>query len=719
VLSGSDDACISTSDTIEVLNIPLITGNTITGDQTVCTDQTAGPLTGSDPGGGYQGLYSYRWESRTLSTTWGPSSGINNVKTGYNAGEMTGDTTWYRRVVGSGRVARDVCFDFSDSVVINVLPLISRNQITSSDTVKCQGDTVELITQDPGAGTAPGGGATQGGNDPTRRYQWETASGFGLPGTWAVIPGADQLNFVGQPPLTGEEDLFFRRIVYSGPTEQCRDTATLKITVHTQITGSSIEPFDSVCFAGTKLLLGETSAGEPGITPVYTWHDLDTGTDLPGSDQEDFTTDPYNNLGEYHYQRLVEIGECRDISNAMQITVMQLPGGLLTDNAYQACEQDTSLAIDLNMDQLLTYVRPWEVTLRNQVTSGIGPVTVTGDGPVSVTLEIGDIPSQLLNYEIESIIYRSPEGRYECVSPGDSIGGLVPIEVFRRPEPQISVDDASLESYAVCNTTMTLGVDTDNGTGSWTSEPAGTVFFTSSGQDEYLASIPNDHEAFGSYQLIFTSEAGNCAGIALLDATFDEQPDPPIPGPTPAMVFLTDEYDMQADSASAGIGTWEVISGGAMVLDPNDPHTTVYGLSYEEENLFRWTIENGACGAADSVMVIYRNEVKRYNGFSPNGDLQNEYYIMQGLPYADEFEISFFNSLGNIVRTITHETVEELEVDESLINNGLREDEMVVWDGRSNNGNLVPSGTYYYVIKIIRGTEVYEPVKDYVVVQRD
>ena len=702
VLSGSGDACKDTSNTLEVLNIPLITGNTIAGDQTVCTNQSGAALTGSVPGGGYQDLYSYQWESRTLSTPWQPAPGISDIQTGYNPGEMTGDTTWYRRIVGSGKVARNECRDTSELVMVSVLPLITGNLITASDTVQCQFDTVGIITQDPAAGSEPGGGATQGGSDPTRRYQWWAASGLGTPGAWEVISGADQLEYDGQPILDSEEDRFFRRIVFSGPEEQCKDTATLKITVHTQITGNTIEPFDSVCFADTKLLLGATPSGEPGLTPVYTWRDLDSGTDLPDSDQEDFETDPFNQLGQYHYQRRVAIGECVEPSNEMQITVMQLPGGQLTDDPFLACEKDTLLAVDLNMDDLQTYVTPWQVYLRNQDSSGIGPITISGDGPLPVTLDIGALDSRLLNYEIDSIIYRSAEGRYRCVAPADNMSGMVPITVFRQPDPQILVDGTALPAYAVCDSEMTLGVDTDNGTGSWSSDPPGIVSFTQgAGPDEFITSIPDQHAEYGTYQLIFTSQAGDCSGEAVLEATFDEQPAPPVAGPDTS-IYLRKSYPLKADPPTAGTGTWEVLSGGGIVEDPNDPHTWVHELSEEEDNVLRWTVSNGVCRDSSDVVIVYWNEVRKYQGFSPNGDMENEYFIMQGLAYADEFEISFFNSLGNTVRTVTHETMDQLEVDESLIAGGLKEDELVVWDGLSNNGNPVPSGTYYFVINLVK-----------------
>jgi hypothetical protein len=102
---------------------------------------------------------------------------------------------------------------------------------------------------------------------------------------------------------------------------------------------------------------------------------------------------------------------------------------------------------------------------------------------------------------------------------------------------------------------------------------------------------------------------------------------------------------------------------------------------------------------------------------------------MQGLVYADDFTISFYNALGSTIRTITKDNIDELEIDEALISNGLRDDEMVVWDGRASNGNLVAPGTYYFVVKFIKyqrdyqnnqitRTDSYE-FKDYVVVARD
>lgn len=701
VLSGSDDACVETSDFVEILNIPLVGNNTISETQTVCTNDQAALLTGTDPSGGYQGEYSYQWESQTKSTAWTPVTSVSFTKIDYDPGIMTGDTIWFHRIVGSGGTARNVCRDTSSLVTINILPSITGNMISTIDEVKCQGEATDLML-----GSTPGGGATQGGTDPTRLYRWEVAANQDNPDTWEhPSVNGESVSYSDPNPLETTQDRWYRRIVFSGPGQVCKDTSNeLRLQVHTQITGNTIEPADSVCFADTKILLGATPSGEPFRNPVYTWEDLDGGGDLPASNEEDFTTGPFNALGEYHFRRKVSIGECTDTSNSMTITVMELPGATLTDMAMRACEQDMELAVDLNVDELDTYVLPWQVTLKNEAETGIGPLEISADGTLPITLDI-DVDSLLLNYELESVTYASAGSRFTCVAPPGNLLGVVPIHVFRRPEPQILVDGEARDSFKICNTTVTLLTNPDNGAGSWASDPPGTVFFTPGSQaDEYHASIPNNHTDFGKYTLTFTSEAGDCAGEDVMDIHFFEQPAPAFAGED-TMLFLINSIQLQADPPTAGIGTWELVKGSGIIENDTSFNTFAYELGLGEENTFRWTVTNGedegTCVTTSDVTIVLRADVKRYGGFSPNGDASNQYFIMQGLVYADDFKLTIFNGLGNIVATITPENIDRLEVDPSLITNGLREDEMVVWDGTADNGNEVPSGTYYYVINYI------------------
>jgi hypothetical protein len=354
---------------------------------------------------------------------------------------------------------------------------------------------------------------------------------------------------------------------------------------------------------------------------------------------------------------------------------------------------------------------------------------------MGITLDTYEADQASYTYEIESIRYYPEGDDYACISsPAELPPSPVGIVVSRRPDPYILVDGEARDSFKVCSSTALLEMIPDNGTLTRWSEPAGSVFFSpGGGANEYSVSIPDNSTDYGVYRIFIQSDAGDCAGQDYIDLHFFEQPEPAYAG-ADTVLFLVNSVQLNADPPTAGIGTWTLVGGSGRIEDENNPNTVAYELGMGEENEFRWTVTNGedegTCSTSNDVTIVLRNEVKRYNGFSPNGDMSNEYYIMQGLPYADEFSVSFFNSLGSTVQTITNENIDvELEVVPDLINNGLRDDEMVVWDGRASNGNPVPSGTYYFVVtyithqrdyltgEIVR-TDKYE-FSDYVVIVRE
>ena len=79
--------------TISVKAAPKVTGNIITGDQTLCEGQPTAILTGVSPAGG---PYTYQWQSSTDGTLWTDISGATGLS--YNPGLLS-VTTMYRRKV--------------------------------------------------------------------------------------------------------------------------------------------------------------------------------------------------------------------------------------------------------------------------------------------------------------------------------------------------------------------------------------------------------------------------------------------------------------------------------------------------------------------------------------------------------------------------------------------------------------------------------------------
>ncbi len=328
---------------------------------------------------------------------------------------MTGDTTWYRRVVASGGL-EGVCKDTSAVQVINVLPSITNNEVMAAGEVYCQYDLLGELTQDPAGGNTPGGGATRGGTDSTRNYKWEVSVGA-APGTWTELAyGSDSIHYRAHPELTSPEDYWYRRTVFSGPDlggqeQVCQDISdTLHIVIHTAISGNTIDAADSACHNTEKTLQGAVPVGEQGLTPSYTWLDAVSGAVLGSGQDQPYT---FAALEDRQFVREAVIGVCEDTSAPMEITVMELPGGILSGGLPEACEKIIQLDVDLNMEELTRFVLPWEVSLSDGVdTAFLSPQSLEADGTVDVELTTEDISTQY-NYTIGKLAYLLTDGT-EC-----------------------------------------------------------------------------------------------------------------------------------------------------------------------------------------------------------------------------------------------------------------------------------------------------------------
>ncbi len=118
VVSGQ---CSSESTPVKVNVLPLITGNTISGNQTVCKSDAPELLTqasgASLSGGGGPGTYSFLWEQSHDGNTWNPAEGASNQPDGTYQPPVMTKAVQYRRVVNSG--AYNCCTSTS-----NILELV-------------------------------------------------------------------------------------------------------------------------------------------------------------------------------------------------------------------------------------------------------------------------------------------------------------------------------------------------------------------------------------------------------------------------------------------------------------------------------------------------------------------------------------------------------------------------------------------------------------------
>jgi gliding motility-associated-like protein len=98
------------------------------------------------------------------------------------------------------------------------------------------------------------------------------------------------------------------------------------------------------------------------------------------------------------------------------------------------------------------------------------------------------------------------------------------------------------------------------------------------------------------------------------------------------------------------------------------------------------TDATSGCSSTDTVTVFVDEngacDLVIYNGFTPNGDDNNDYWYIDGISMDPKNQVSIFNRWGDKVwETVGYDNVSNR------------------WQGKTAKGSKVPSGTYFYVIR--------------------
>jgi len=117
-------------------------------------------------------------------------------------------------------------------------------------------------------------------------------------------------------------------------------------------------------------------------------------------------------------------------------------------------------------------------------------------------------------------------------------------------------------------------------------------------------------------------------------------------------------------------------------LDSSDIVNPVANPSQTTTYYVQVSIGN-SCVFEDSVIVTVGCDWHIYNAFSPNGDGDNDTWIIDGIQRYKTNRIIIFNRWEDIVNKF-----------ENYDNEG------VVWDGKNKAGADLPNGTYFYIIEV-------------------
>jgi gliding motility-associated-like protein len=278
----------------------VITSNTISQSQVICTGTAPAKLTGTMPAGG-NGSYTYYWEAAGAD---GVFRKVNNSQTAELAPGVLTSTTSYRRVVESGP-----CAHVSNTVTITVSPAITSNTVGLKQSIYA-GQTPAPLT-----GSLPAGGA---GPD-TYTYVWESSdsqhSGY--------QPAAGVNGNRHYSPQAQQEPTWFRRRVLSGGCESVSEPVL--IDVLKGVTNNNIRTDQVIC-AGNKPATLNGSQPEGGNGQYqYLWLASTKGaktgfvTASGSSTSQDYS--PAALTQSTWFRRVVVSGPNQDTSAAVQISV--------------------------------------------------------------------------------------------------------------------------------------------------------------------------------------------------------------------------------------------------------------------------------------------------------------------------------------------------------------------------------------------------------------
>ncbi len=231
--------CADTSQVLTINVHPLITGNIISPEQTVCEGTAPDELHSAATTGGGTGTYDYLWEQSQDLSDWSNATEPNNMES--LPLDVIAQTTYYRRVVNSG-----MCADISGYLEVSVLPAITENVIGDHQTICFDTPPEEF------QGSTP-----EGGDEPDYRYNWENSTDLE---NWH--PAGDNNEEVNLQYTSLTDPTYFRRIVKSGPDNACIDTSnTVHVDFH-PFSGVHIEESaDTVC-SGSETALSFNFFGE-------------------------------------------------------------------------------------------------------------------------------------------------------------------------------------------------------------------------------------------------------------------------------------------------------------------------------------------------------------------------------------------------------------------------------------------------------------------------
>ena len=263
---------------------------------------------------------------------------------------------------------------------------------------------------------------------------------------------------------------------------------------------------------------------------------------------------------------------------------------------------------------------------------------------------------------------------------------------FTISEPLALTTTASAPAE-VCGPLVTLnGSLGNNQTGLWTSPDAGVVF-----DDNTSANTDASGLQYSTTDFIWniTDTITGCIASDTVQVLADEDVVADIDSADQEICLHSPLYDghfhIAAFTPAVGTGTWSLFTGTGTIED-----SSLAYMEYETDqpgtSILVWTVVNGLCQKTDTTTVKLKNDgacldLELPTGFTPNSDTYNDDYNIHGIENYPMNTFIVFNRWGN-----------EVYKKENYVNHD--------WKGDNNNGDPLPSATYYVILMINDGSNL-------------
>jgi len=727
-LVTSTKYCSNYSNVVKITVLPKITNNLITSVDTVLCYNLPAHIKASIPLGG-DGFYTYLWQ-KSDNNNWIniDNSNVQNLFTD----NLTNDIN-FRRIVFSG--SDNACKDTTKAYKITVLPSITNNIINIDSVKYCYGDEPKLLK-----GTQPQGG------DGIYNYHWIKTINQN---NYVIL--ANNKDFQDTSKLYS--NLSYRRVVYSGQFNACIDTSNeVKITVVPYIYNKLNLDNQSICEGSVPGIFNcQPATGGIGLFD-YTWFKKTQGSEWS-------IADGVSNQSNYqspvlyeptYFVRKVTSDICTSMSDTVFVDVIsKIKDNIIfnTDGKVYKC-YNTKTDIDASMpgggrnnDFLYEWIlskdnNTWERDIENSNknytgafkeltylrrivystsskkecvdTSNIVEVFLNplpegdifskidticaGDslfirfyvksGNPPYVLSVGNnnyiftkTLSEQANNDSIKIVLNTPEiikmlsikDDSGCIADISNFKNEAKIQVYKIPSPLIEGENE------ICGNRIILQAKRSIDTSRIKWSGYGIQF--SKDTEPITDAIA---ESYGKHKIYLNETNWKCLSRDSIDITFYKFPQIVDAGTDQVLDFKF-RTKLNAKTPDAGHGTWKIVEGSGFLTDSLDPSTYIYGLDFK--NILLWTVKNGVCPSITDTLVILVNPLKISKVLTPNNDNFNDQFSLK-IDNLEKAQLIIFNSKGEIV----------YENDNFGNDNN--------WDGVNMKNYKLPTGTYYYILKI-------------------